>query len=440
MLIIKRIFIIIFLLLPLVVFAGDEDIATISYAINTMWVLIAAFLVFLMQAGFGMVEAGLTRAKNTVNILMKNTMDLGMASIAFFLFGYAIMFGGEGPLFGTKGWLLIDAPGVDGLPLYAFWLFQAMFVGAASTIVSGGVAERMKFVSYLVYSFVISALIYPLVGHWVWGGGWLAGLDFHDFAGSTVVHATGGIAALAGTLILKPRIGKYNKDGSPNYLAGHNMPLVMVGVLLLWFGWFGFNGGSTLGFSDPDLVALISVNTILAAAAGLIAAMTTVWIKFKKPDLALTLNGGLAGLVGITAGCAVVTPISAIIIGIIAGVFVIFSVVLLDKLKIDDPVGAIPVHGVNGIWGTLAIGLFGQKTMGLANDGLFYGGGFSQLGIQALGTFSIVLFVFISMWIVFKLIDKTIGLRVSEKEELQGLDAVEHGMESYHGFQIFTTE
>ena len=426
------------ILVPCVAVAGDME--DFSLALNTMWVLLAAFLVFFMQVGFGMVESGLTRAKNAVNILMKNTMDFGMAMMGFFIFGYAIMFGGEGLLVGTKGWLLFGISGPDGLPLYAFWLFQAMFCGTAATIVSGGVAERMRFVSYLIYSIVISAVIYPVIGHWVWGGGWLAGLDFYDFAGSTVVHVTGGFAALAGTMILGPRIGKYNKDGSVNSIAGHNMPLLFTGVIILWFGWFGFNGGSSLSFADPELIARICINTSLAASAGIIAAMLTTWFKFGKPELPLTLNGALAGLVGITAPCAVVSPISAIIIGTVAGLLVIYSVVFLDKMKIDDPVGAIPVHGINGVWGTLAVGLFGQQAFGLPSDGLFYGGGAGQLGVQALGTFSIAIFVFAAMWVVFKVIDKVVGLRVSEKEELQGLDIVEHRMESYHGFQIFTTE
>ncbi|MCZ6521348.1 MAG: ammonium transporter [Bacteroidetes bacterium] len=433
----KKVFLV-SVLVPCVAVAGDmEDFAI---ALNTMWVLLAAFLVFFMQVGFGMVESGLTRAKNAVNILMKNTMDFGMAMMGFFIFGYAIMFGGEGPLVGTKGWLLFGISGPDGLPLYAFWLFQAMFCGTAATIVSGGVAERMRFVSYLIYSIVISAVIYPVIGHWVWGGGWLAGLGFYDFAGSTVVHVTGGFAALAGTMILGPRIGKYNKDGSVNSIAGHNMPLLFTGVIILWFGWFGFNGGSALSFADPELIARICINTSLAASAGIIAAMLTTWFKFGKPELPLTLNGALAGLVGITAPCAAVSPISAIIIGAVAGLLVIYSVVFLDKMKIDDPVGAIPVHGINGVWGTLAVGLFGQQAFGLTSDGLFYGGGAGQLGVQALGTFSIAIFVFAAMWVVFKVIDKVVGLRVSEKEELQGLDIVEHRMESYHGFQIFTTE
>jgi Amt family ammonium transporter len=428
------------ILLPLLVFAGNNTEVDIMKIINTMWVLLAAFLVFFMQAGFGMLETGLIRAKNASNILMKNMLDFCMASLGFFIFGYAIMFGGSGKLFGNQGWFLINAAEPDGLPLYAYWLFQAAFCGAAATIVAGGMAERMRFSSYLIYSFIVSAFIYPIVGHWVWGGGWLANLNFHDFAGSTVVHATGGFAALIGTIILKPRIGKYNVYGQPNFIAGHNIPLVSLGAFILWFGWFGFNAGSTLGFGDPEQVARIAINTCLAAAAGAIAIMLVAWIKFGKPDFALTLNGSLAGLVAITAPCSVVTPGSAIYIGVIGGVVCLYAVVLLDKLHIDDPVGAVPVHGVNGIWGTLAVGLFGHSSLGAPLDGFFYGGGLKQLGIQALGTFSVVIFVVGSMWLVFKSIDALVGLRVSEKEELQGLDIGEHGMESYSGFQIFITE
>jgi Amt family ammonium transporter len=416
------------------------SLAALAYSLDTFWVLLAAFLVFFMQAGFGMVEAGLTRAKNSVNILMKNAMDLGMATVGFFIMGYALMFGTGNGFIGWQGWFLIDAGEVDGLPIYAFWLFQAMFVGTAATIVSGGVAERMKFKAYLLYSLLISAIVYPIVGHWTWGGGWLSDLGFYDFAGSTVVHATGGFAALVGTILLGPRISKFNKNKTANSIAGHSMPLLMIGVIILWFGWFGFNGGSALSFSDPDLIARISINTLLAGAAGMITAASISWVKFGKPDLALTLNGILAGLVGITAGCSVVTPISAIIIGTIAGIIVIYSILLLDKLNIDDPVGAVPVHGINGVWGTLAVGIFGQSSLGLGVDGLLFGGGFTQLGIQALGTFATVIFVVIAMYLVFKLIDLVVGLRVSRAEEIGGLDSSEHGMEAYSGFQIFISE
>ncbi len=351
------------------------------------------------------------------------------------------MYGGDGALFGSSGWFLIGAESpVEGLPMHAFWLFQAVFAGAAATIVAGGVAERMRFAAYIAYSFIITAFIYPVVGHWVWGGGWLSGLGFHDFAGSTVVHAVGGVAALVASGMIGPRIGKFNADGSANFIGGHNIPLVALGVFILWVGWFGFNAGSTLGFDDPALVALIALNTNMAAVSSAVVVMALVWIKFGKPDVALALNGVLAGLVGITAPCAAVSPLAAIAIGAVAGVVVVYSVILLDKIKLDDPVGAIAVHGFCGVWGTLAVGLFGQASIGAPADGLFYGGGFGQLGIQALGVVACLGFVAIAMAIVFKLIDMTIGLRVSEEAEIRGLDVREHGMESYSGFQIFISD
>ncbi len=437
----KRLFFLFVFLLILAtpVMAQDLNIGSVN-ALDTLWVLIAAFLVFFMQAGFALVETGLVRAKNASNILMKNLMDFCIASIGFFIVGYGLMFGGDGSLFGTTGWFLNGVEPPEGLPLYAFWMFQAAFCGTAATIVSGGMAERMKFTAYLIYSFIISAFIYPIIGHWGWGGGWLASLQFHDFAGSTIVHATGGFAALIGTILLKPRIGKFNPDGSPNFIAGHNIPIVTLGVFILWLGWFGFNPGSTLGFGDPEMVSRVTINTNLAAATGAIVAMLIAWAKYGKPDLALALNGALAGLVAITAPCAVVTPFSAIIIGIIGGIICVYGIRALDLLRIDDPVGAVSVHGFNGVWGTLAVGLFGQALLGAPQDGLFFGGGLTQLGIQALGTFSVVAFVVATMWLVFKTIDAMIGLRVTEKEELQGLDIGEHGMESYSGFEIFITE
>ncbi|MFC1632347.1 ammonium transporter [Candidatus Omnitrophota bacterium] len=407
----------------------EEIVYASRVGVDTLWVLIAAFLVFFMQAGFGMVEAGFIRAKNTCNILTKNFLDFCMASLGFFMFGYAIMFGSGNAFMGLKGWFMAGAESAADIPIHAFWLFQAAFCGAAATIVAGGMAERMKFSAYLIYSFIISALIYPLVGHWIWGGGWLAGLGFADFAGSTVVHAVGGCAALIGTIILRPRIGKYNPDGSANVIAGHSIPLASLGVFILWFGWFGFNPGSTLSVGNGDLIARVAINTNLAAAMGGIFAMFTVWRMFGKPDLSMAMNGALAGLVAITAPCAFVEPWAALIIGAVGGIIVVLGVVILDKIKVDDPVGAVPVHGLNGIWGTLAIGLFGQKALGLR-----------QLGIQALGVTSVVIFVLLAMGIVFKLVDKLIGLRVTRDEELKGLDIGEHGMESYSGFQVFTTQ
>jgi Amt family ammonium transporter len=414
--------------------------ASVVRGLDTVWVLFAAVLVFFMQAGFGMVEAGFIRAKNACNILTKNFLDFCMASFGFFMFGYAIMFGSGNGFIGLQGWFMREAVSGADIPLYAFWLFQAAFCGAAATIVAGGMAERMKFPAYLMYSFIISAFIYPIVGHWIWGGGWLAQRGFADFAGSTVVHSVGGFAALIGTVLLKPRIGKYGPDGRASAIAGHNIPLASLGVFILWFGWFGFNAGSTLSVGNGDLISRIAINTNLAAAMGGIFAMIVVWILFGKPDLSMAMNGALAGLVGITAPCAFVEPWAAIVIGAVSGVVVVFGVLLLDKLHIDDPVGAVPVHGFNGIWGTVAVGLFGRQSLGLAQDGLLYGGGAAQLGIQLLGVMTVVAFILVTMGTVFKLIDLTIGLRVTRDEELRGLDIGEHGMESYTGFQIFATK
>ncbi|MDC7221146.1 MAG: ammonium transporter [Spirochaetales bacterium] len=412
------------------------SIEQLTVGLDTVWVLLAAFLVFFMQAGFGMVEAGFIRAKNTTNILTKNFLDFCMASIGFFCFGYAIMFGTGNGFMGLTGWFMKGAESGADVPVYAFWLFQAAFCGAAATIVAGGMAERMNFKAYLVYSFIISAFIYPIVGHWGWGGGWLSELGFADFAGSAIVHTTGGVAALVGTIILKPRTGKYRPDGSVRMIAGHNIPLASLGVFILWFGWYGFNAGSTLSVGDGEAISLVAMNTSLAAAAGGILAMITAWINTGKPDLSMALNGALAGLVAVTAPCAFISPGAAIIIGSVGGVLVVLVTLQLDKMKIDDPVGAFPVHGVNGIWGTLSIGLFGQEALGLSSDGLLLGGGWSSLGVQFLGVASIALFVALTMGLVFFILDKTLGLRVSVEEEYRGLDIIEHGLESYSGFQI----
>ena len=418
-------------------YADDEPlkVADLQQAIDTVWLLIAAFLVFWMQAGFGMVEAGFTRAKNAANILMKNFMDFSVASIAYWAVGFAIMFGvSAAGIVGKSGFFL--AGNFEhlslGVPKLAYWIFQVVFAGAAATIVAGGMAERTRFPAYLCYSFVISAIVYPIVGHWVWGGGWLSNLGFSDFAGSTVVHSVGGWAAFMGTIILGPRRGKFNKDGSANAIPGHNIPLAALGVFILWLGWFGFNPGSTVSATGRNtaLIAQIAVNTNLSAAAGAIAAMLLVWFLYGKPDASMTMNGSLAGLVAITAPCDSVAPVSAIIIGVIGGVTVVLGVSLLDKIHVDDPVGAIPVHAMNGVWGTLAVGLFhGEK-------GLFTGGGISQLGIQALGIISVFLFVTITMGLVFLAIKKTIGLRVSPDDEAEGLDISEHSMESYPDFRV----
>jgi len=429
------------LALPVDLLSLLQEAAQEFDAVSTLWVLMAAFLVFFMQAGFAMVEAGMIRTKNVVNVLMKNVLDFCFAALGFFFFGYALMYGSDGSIIGTSGWMLfgVESP-VDGVPLEAFWLFQVVFAGAAATIVAGAVAERMKFAAYLFYSFVITAFIYPIAGHWVWGGGWLAALNFHDFAGSTVVHGVGGVSALVGAWVLGPRFGRFNKDGSPNVIGGHSMPLVTIGVFILWFGWFGFNAGSTLGMDEPGVVARIAINTALAPSMAAIAAMIFAWLRYGKPDLSLVLSGALAGLVGITAPCAVVSPSASLWIGLVAGILVIYGIEWLNKLQIDDPVGAFPVHGLCGIWGTLAVGLFGQTALGSPASGVFYGGGFGQLGIQLLGVVACLGFVAITMWIVFKAIDAVIGLRVSHETELRGLDIDEHGMESYSGFSIFLTE
>ncbi|MBU0614551.1 MAG: ammonium transporter [Nanoarchaeota archaeon] len=408
-----------------------QDMSDVIKGINTVWVLMASFLVFFMQAGFGMVEAGFIRAKSSVNILMKNMLDFSMASLGYYIFGFAIMFGAGNLFFGKTGFFLFSIPAeMNGVPTLAFWFFQAVFAAAAATIVAGALAERLNFKAYLIYSFIISAFIYPLIGHWIWSNGWLANLGFLDFAGSTVVHAVGGSAAFIGALLLGPRIGKYNKDGTANAILGHNLPLAALGTLILWFGWFGFNPGSTLSAMDAGAIAKIAVNTNLAAATGAIVAMFITWRKFGKPDFGMTMNGSLAGLVAITAGCAFVQPMSAILIGLAAGFIVVYGVIFIDKIHVDDPVGAVAVHGMCGIFGTLAVGIFHET------QGLLLGGGLNLLKVQAIGVFSVVAFVIASMFIVFKCIDKVIGLRVSREDELRGVDISEHGAEAYADFPI----
>jgi len=423
--------------------AGEAAGASPISGLDTVWVLIAAFFVFFMQAGFGMVEAGFIRAKNACNILTKNFLDYCIASLMFFLVGYAFMFGEGNGFIGFSAFGLSSTGSCpSNLPVWAFWLFQAAFCGAAATIVAGAMAERMKFPAYLMYTVVISAVVYPIIGHWVWGGGWLAELGFGDFAGSTVVHATGGWAAFIGAVLLGPRIGKYNGNGEVRAIAGHSIPLATLGVFILWFGWFGFNPGSTLGVDGQEtLIGLVAMNTNLAAAAAAVSAMVAVWVAYGKPDLSMTMNGALAGLVAITAPCAFVTPTAAILIGGVAGLIVVAGVALLDRIRVDDPVGAVPVHGMNGLWGTIAVGLFarGDLVGGAMTPGLFYGGGLRQLGIQSLGTVAGAGFSLAAMGLVFLAIKHTVGLRVHRDEELRGLDIGEHGMESYAGFQIFTT-
>jgi ammonium transporter, Amt family len=420
-------------------------------ALNIVWTLIAAFLVFFMQAGFAMVEGGLTRAKNQSNIMMKNLMDFCFGSIAFFFVGYGLMFGADKfGLFGTTKWMLSTGDPLTpaGIWEICYWMFQIVFAATAATIVSGSMAERTKFSAYIIYSIVISLIIYPISGHWIWGGGWLAVKGFHDFAGSTVVHSVGGWSALIGAIALGPRIGKYVKVNGKTLVKafpGHSIPFAALGTFILWFGWFGFNPGSTTSGMNPS-IATIAVTTNLAAAAGAITAMCTVWLRFGKPETSMALNGALAGLVAITAPCAVVSPLAAIAIGAIAGVLVVLSVEFIDKvLHIDDPVGAISVHLVNGIFGTLAVGLFAspayiQSSGAVCKAGLFYGGGLAQLGVQALGVVSVGAWVVATIGILFYVMKAMKQLRVSREEELRGLDVGEHGMEGYNGFQIFITE
>ncbi len=412
--------------------------------INVVWTLVAAFLVFFMQAGFAMVEVGFTRAKNAGNIIMKNMMDFAVGSLAFFVIGYGLMFGASKMgLFGTDKFFLSsgDPGNPDGLWQFVYWMFQCVFAATAATIVSGSMAERTKFIAYLIYSLVISAVIYPVSGHWAWGGGWLSKIGFIDFAGSTVVHTVGGMAAMMGSIFLGARLGKYGADGRPKAIPGHNIPLAALGVFILWFGWFGFNPGSTTA-GDNLTIGFIAVNTNLAAAAGAVAAMIMVWAKNGKPDVSMTLNGALAGLVAITAGCSSVSPMSSIWIGLIAGCAVVLSVELFDfVLKIDDPVGAVSVHGICGILGTLLVGVFAEaRYAGAGINGLFYGGGLKLLATQAVGVFSIVAWVVLTSGILFFIIKKTVGLRVKKEEEIRGLDIDEHGMESYSGFQIFISQ
>ncbi len=409
--------------------SNKEAIALVQTHADYVWTLVAAALVFFMQAGFALVETGFTRAKNAINIMMKNLMDFSMGSLAYWAIGFALMFGvSKSGWIGTSGFFLSDfKPGGDPWVL-AFWMFQVVFAATAATIVSGAMAERTKFTGYLIYSLFVSAFIYPIFGSWAWGGffhggGWLEKLGFIDFAGSTVVHSVGGWTALAGAIVLGPRLGKYGKDGSIRPILGHNIPLAALGVFILWLGWFGFNPGSTTA-ANKD-IAMIFVNTNLAAATGAVLAMFTAWMRFGKPDAGMSLNGALAGLVAITSPCASVSPLSAVIIGAIAGIIVVFSVVFFDRIKVDDPVGAISVHGVNGAWGTLAAGIFNM-------------GGTSAkiIGVQVLGIGSCFVWTFCTAFILFKLIDKTIGLRVSPEEEARGLDLGEHGGNAYPDFEV----
>ena len=406
--------------------SGMDVAEATGLLMNIVWTMLGAILVYFMQAGFAMCEAGFTRAKNTGNILMKNMMDFVLGSLFFFVFGFAIMHGTDfHGIIGIKGFFnptaLADADGMfNGLPIGVFLIFHTVFCATSATIVSGSMAERTKFAAYLAYSAAISIFIYPVSGHWIWGGGFLSELGFHDFAGSTAVHMVGGICAFVGAMILGPRIGKYGKDGKAKAIPGHNLPIAALGVFILWFCWFGFNCGSTTAATTS--LGHIAMTTNLAAAAATLLAMIVTWIRYGKPDVSMTFNGSLAGLVAITAGCDVVSEWEAIIIGIIAGIVVVFSVEIIDqKVKVDDPVGAISVHGVCGALGTILTGVFG--------DGC-------DLVTQLIGVGATALYVLVMAFIVFKLIDKTIGLRVSREEEIDGLDVHEHGSSAYADFNF----
>jgi len=412
---------------------GEPTAADAIFTVNNTWMLVATFLVFIMHLGFASLEAGLTQSKNTVNILFKNVSIIAIGILTYAVCGFNLMYPGEfNGYFGFAGFGITNPIGSAGLIDYAGgaytyftdFIFQAMFAATAATIVSGAVAERIKLSSFLIFSTVYVAIIYPVSGSWKWGAGWLDQLGFYDFAGSTLVHSVGGWAALVGAILVGSRLGKYGQNGQIKPILGHNMPLATIGVFLLWFGWYGFNGGSVLS-ADPGGVSLVFVTTTLAAAAGVIGAMITSWYVSKKPDLSMILNGSLAGLVGITAGADVISPMNSVLVGFIAGIIVVLSVIQLDKLKIDDPVGAISVHLVCGIWGTLAVGIFSAA---------------HSLYVQALGVVAYGIFCLIGSILIFTAVKYSIGLRVSEDEEIIGLDIGEHDMESYAGFQIFTVE
>ncbi len=412
-------------------------------AIDTIWVIVTGALVFFMNLGFASVESGFARSKNTVNILSKNFIVFAVSSLGYLLLGWGLMFGGSNPIVGTQG-LFILGGNIDeslytlgaNVPFWAKFFFQLVFCGTAATIVSGAVAERVKYISFIVFSFVLTLAIYPIVGHWIWGGGFLSTLGFQDFAGSTVVHSVGGWAALAGVIVLGPRFGKYDKDGKPRPIPGHNMSLATIGLFVLWLGWFGFNPGSTMSMSDPSAVSHILMTTNTAAIAGVLTSTAVSWIFLGKPDLGMTINGCLAGLVGITAGCAYVDVLSSLIIGGIAGIIVVFAVLMFDRLKLDDPVGATSVHLVNGVFGTICVGLFAKEgvTSLSAKSGLFFGGGWSLLGVQLLGVLAVAAFVLPASLLVWFLIKKTMGVRVTLEEEIAGLDIGEHGNSAYPEF------
>jgi len=428
-------------------FAADGAETFVSQtAGNTLWTMVAAMVVMFMQAGFTLVECGLSRAKNAVNILMKNYVDFVAGTLMFMLVGFAFMFGqSQGGFIGASGFGFsgVDPATEAGQWNYTFWFFQCVFCGTAATIVSGAVAGRTKFAAYILTSLLVSAFVYPVSGHWVWnslngqGTGWLENLGYVDFAGSSVVHSVGGWVALAGAIVVGPRIGKYQADGVARAIPGHNLTQTALGVFILWFAWFGFNCGSTT--TADGTLGLIAVNTNLAACAGFIGAMTTIWLKTGKPDPSMSFNGVLAGLVGVTAGCFDVSPWGALIIGLMSGVLVVFSVLFIDQvLKVDDPVGAVSVHGVCGFFGTLMVGLFAAPGYGSDLTGLFYGGGVGPLVIQLLGALVVGLWAFVGGLVVFKVVKAVIGVRVRPEDEIKGLDLTEHGAEAYNGFQFFT--
>lgn len=414
--------------------------------IDTLWVFLAAILVFFMNLGFASVEAGFARSKNTVNILSKNFIVFAVSSLGFLLLGWGLMFGGDNPFIGTEHLFILGGADTSfyedtltsSVPFWGKFFFQLVFCGTAATIVSGAVAERVKYVSFIIFSFVLTLVIYPIVGHWVWGGGWLADLGFMDFAGDAVVHSLGGWAALAGAMLLGPRIGKYDKAGKPRAIPGHSMSLAVIGLFVLWLGWFGFNPGSTMSFQNPSDVFHILMTTNTSAIAAVLTSTVTSWIVMKKPDLGMTVNGCLAGLVAVTGGCAYVSIESSLLIGALAGILVVFAVRFFDRIKVDDPVGATSVHLGCGIFGTLCVGLFAQEgvtSLSTAN-GLFFGGGFRLLGVQLLGTLAIGVFAFVSSGLVWLVLKKTVGIRVTREEEIQGLDIGEHGNVAYPDFAL----
>lgn len=429
--------------------AQEEVAETMSFlsqnTADILWYLLAAVLVFFMQAGFALIESGMTRAKNACNIMMKNMLDFSFAVLAFAILGYSFMYGDSiGGFIGwSNGFLLMGDALMVGDDLAATnlvaaeWLFQVVFAATAATIASGAMAERTKFIAYVIYSIAITALIYPIVGHWIWSGGWLANLGMRDYAGSTVVHSVGAWAGLAGAIVLGARKGKYNAEGKALPIPGHNLPFATLGCFILIVGWFGFNAGSTLAAVDD--MAYIAMVTLIAASTGVIGSTITTWTKFGKPDLSMTLNGALAGLVGITASCGSVTIVGAMLIGLIAGVLVVFSALFFERvLKVDDPVGAVSVHGICGIWGTLSVGIFGSTAVdsGLLSDGILYGGT-QQFGVQLIGVVAVFAFVFPASLVLFKIIQASIGMRVSSEAEFEGLDISEHGNEAYADFQVY---